>query len=178
MDHYSQNIISNVVLHIAYMNPRNSLVGQTSYNSSNWFEDIQVNADGKFSYKTTNLANHKYDLILINDSLISSIVYKVTPYTNNSFTLLTKKLKNLKLRILNQAGVYIKATFEISHDPFSKSFILNGTSNDTLLIEKIIPDKSYVISYSLLKQNNDDTVITRSFIITNSDTISNYVITY
>jgi hypothetical protein len=178
MDHYSQKVVPNVVLHIVYINPKNPQIGQTSYNSQNWIEDIQVNSEGKFSYETINLSNHKYDLILINDTIISSLVYKVTPYTNNSFTFLTKKLKNLNLHVVQQDTIYNKATFEITHVPFSKSFILDGISNDTILFEKVIPDITYVIRCLFQKSNNEDTVITRSFIITNSDTISSYNITY
>jgi len=178
-DFYTQNIIPNVILHIASRgNPTDPHIQPSIYNQAAWVDNIQVNSNGQFSYETEALSNQSYDLILINDSLISSNIYHITSYTKNTFTVLTKKLRNLKLHLINQNNIYNKAIFYIYQDPFSKSIIINGTSNDTVIFDKVIPDNSYQIHYTLTKPNNQDTSILKNFIIQNSDTITTYNITY
>ena len=47
----------------------------------------------------------------------------------------------------HQNNKYYKAVFTITHLPFSKYFILNNVTGDTLINTKVLPDNAYIIKY-------------------------------
>lgn len=177
-DSYTNEPVTGITLCIAYADPKSSDFLPLLYSQGSRIAEVAVNSQGCFDFLTNDLEDKNYWLIFSNDSMVSSIEYQVLPYMENTYSIVVKKVKNYNLIIQNSGSVYNKAEFSINHGPYSKSFTLNGFATDTLLQEKMIPDRSWTITCTLTKPNLEDSTFTRSLFISNDSTIVSYTIQF